>query len=122
MVAERLTPKQKKDLPIQIVLRGIPATPAIESRIRTKAEKLFSHFWGITSCRVIAEVPPKHHRKGRQYNVHILISVPGGELVVKREPNEDFYLALRDAFLAAERQIKNFADRLRGKTKTHAAL
>lgn len=108
------------DLPIHIALRDVEPTPAIEADIRRKAEKLFSHFGGITSCRVIAEAPPKHHKKGRLYNVHIIVAVPGSELVVKREPNQDFYVALRDAFQAADRQVKAYAQRLRGKVKNHA--
>ncbi len=108
------------DLPIHIVLRDIDTTPAIEADIRRKAEKLFTHYGGITSCRVIAESPPKHHKKGRLYNVHIVIAVPSTELVVKREPNQDFYVAIRDAFHAADRQVKEFANRLHGKVKKHA--
>ena len=109
------------DLPIHVALRDIETTPAIEADIRRKAEKLFVHYGGITSCRVIAESPPKHHKKGRLYNVHIVIAVPGTELVVKREPNEDFYVAIRDAFQAADRQVKEFAQRIHGKVKNHSA-
>ena len=112
---------EKVDLPIHVALRDIETTPAIEADIRRKAEKLFTHYNGITSCRVIAESPPKHHKKGRLYNVHIVIAVPGTELVVKREPNQDFYIAIRDAFQAADRQVKEFASRLHGKVKRHAS-
>ncbi len=109
------------DLPIHVALRDIETTPAIEADIRRKAEKLFTHYRGITSCRVVAESPPKHHKKGRLYNVHIVVAVPGTELVVKREPNEDFYVAIRDAFQAADRQVKEFAHRIHGKVKRHAS-
>lgn len=47
------------------------------------------------------------------------VTVPGGEIVVKREPNEDIYVSIRDAFDAAQRQLKSRAKVRRGEVKTH---
>jgi cold shock CspA family protein len=45
--------------------------------------------------------------------------VPGSEIVVNRDQHEDVYVALRDAFDAARRQLEDYGRRLRRETKTH---
>jgi ribosome-associated translation inhibitor RaiA len=72
----------------------------------------------------MVEVPHRHHRKGHLYHIRIDLTVPGAELVVKRDPpqhqaHEDIYVAIRDAFDSAERQLKEYAERQRGEVKTH---
>src|SRR4030067_658036 len=47
--------------------------------------------------------------------------VPGSELVVKREPHEDLYVAIRDAFDAARRQLEEHVRRQREAPKTETA-
>lgn len=106
-------------LPLQITAHNLEMTEAIESAIRKKAEKLDQFSDRITSCRVVVECPHRHQHKGVMYNVHIDISVPGAELVVKREPRDDLYVALRDAFDAARRQLLEYKDRKNGHIKSH---
>ena len=54
---------------------------------------------------------------GRAFNVRLDITVPGKELVVNREADEDVYVALRDAFNAARRQLEDYGRRQRGEIK-----
>lgn len=107
------------DIPVQITVRGFEHTPAIEERILKEAAKLAGYFDGIVTIRAVAESPPKHHKKGRVYDVHLFVAVPGKEIAVKWEPQTDLYLAVRDAFLAARRQVKAYVERQRGLVKTH---
>lgn len=95
---------------LQITFRDLPKSEAIENTIREKAAKLSSFYDRITSCRVMVEAPHRHHNKGRQYHVRIDLIVPGQELVVTRDSeqktqHEDAYVAVRDAFDAARRQL-----------------
>jgi len=135
-------------IPLQITFRNMPHSDAIEENIREKAAKLDTLFDGITSCRVIVEAPHRHHYKGKAYAVRIDLAVPGGELVINRAPkrldaakatdleeletdlteshepskhaaHEDVYVAVRDAFNAAARKVRDYARRRRGKTKIH---
>ncbi len=106
-------------IPLQITIRGISPSEALEKRIRDKAAKLEEFFDHITSCRVIVEEPHKHHHQGKQYIVRIDISVPGHEIVVNHDHHEDVYVALRNAFDAAKRQLEDYARQLRGDVKTH---
>lgn len=108
-------------LALQITARDLPLTDAIDAAIRSKAQKLTHFFDRIISCRVVVHAPHRHHHKGKSYHVDIDIHVPGAELIVKREPHEDLYVAIRDAFDAARRQLQSYARRLRHEVKTHEA-
>jgi ribosomal subunit interface protein len=106
-------------IPLQITIRDIEHSEALETRIREKAHKLDEFFNHIMSCRVVVEMPHKHHHQGKQFNVRIDIGVPGSEIVVNRDHAEDIYVALRDAFSAAKRQLEDYARKVRGDVKTH---
>lgn len=107
--------------PLQITTRDIPHSEALDDHIRQKAAKLETFYPHIMGCRVVVEMPHRHKHQGRKFNVRLDITVPSSELVVNREAN-DVYVALRDAFDAARRQIKSFGSRRRGAVKSHAPL
>lgn len=106
-------------LPLQITTRNVSLSEAAETAIRDKAAKLETFHDNITACRVLVEVPHRHKQQGMSYNVSIDITVPGNEIIVKREPNEDLYVAIRDSFDAARRQLQEISARRRGDVKTH---
>lgn len=105
-------------VPVQITFRGMDSSPALETRIREHVAKLESFHDRITGCDVVVELPHQHHRHGKQWHVRIDLRVPGHEIVVSRDPgkdedHEDVYVAVRDAFLAARRQLDEYVDKLR---------
>ena len=106
-------------VPPQITIRDMEHSDALEAHIRDKVNKLDEFFDRIMSCRVVVEMPHKHHHQGKQFNVRLDIGVPGSELVVNRDHAEDVYVALRDAFDAAKRQLEDYARKMRGDVKTH---
>ena len=105
---------------LQITVRDMDHSPALDEHIREAVAKLEQFFSPITSCRVVAEAPHKHHHQGRQFMVRIDIAVPGKEIVVNHEHSEDIYVALRDAFDAAKRQLENYSRKRRGETRSGA--
>lgn len=105
--------------PLQITFRDIEHSDALEAHIREKADKLETFFDPIMSCRVVVEMPHQHKHQGKFFDVRIDIGVPGKEIVVNRDSHEDVYVALRDGFEAAKRQLKDYAHRLHGDIKTH---
>jgi ribosomal subunit interface protein len=105
----------ENDVPLRITLKDIDQTPALETKIREKAGKLGQFYDRIVDLHVTIESPERRHHKGKLYNVHVHLHVPGEELVVTREPSEDLYVALRDAFDAARRQLLDYVDRRRGR-------
>jgi len=111
-------------LPLQISFRHMEHTPGIEATIREKAAALDTFASRVMSCRVVVEPAGKHHLHGNQYQVHIDITVPGGEVVATHEPGrhkeyKDIQIAVRDAFDAAARQLEEYVRRQRGDVKTH---
>jgi len=107
-------------IPVQISLRGIPHSEALQHGIRVKAHKLEHYYSHIMSCRVVLELAARHQRKGKPYAVRIDLKVPGGELAVTHEHDEDLQVALRDAFDAARRKLEDYARVQRGDVKQHA--
>jgi hypothetical protein len=73
--------------PVQITFRNIRPSATIEEWVRTEADKLDSFYNRVMACRVVIEVPHRHHRKGSPYHIRIDLTVPGEEIVVKREPS-----------------------------------
>lgn len=106
-------------IPLQITLRDMPASAALEDHIREKAAKLERFYPPLMGCRVVVELPHKHKHKGKQFNVRIDLTVPGGEIVINHDQSEDVYVALRDAFEAAQRKLEDYGRRQRGDVKTH---
>ena len=111
-------------LPLQITFHHMERSEAIEKIIREKAKKLDKYADRIMSCRVVVEVPHRHHQHGNQYQVRIDLKLPGHEIVINREPPEhaadkDISVALRDAFDSARRQIEDHVRDQRGFVKSH---
>ena len=110
--------------PIKITFRNLERSEAIEAKILERAEKLDEYYDRIMSCGVVVEAQHKHHHHGNHYHVRVDVTVPGGELVASREPDEhhsyaDVYVAIRDAFDAIRRQLEDYGRRQRSQVKSH---
>ena len=111
-------------MPLQISFHGMEPSPAIEARIREKAAKLERFCNRIVGCRVTVEAPHRHHRRGKLYNVRVDLSVPGKDVFVGssrplNHAHEDVYVAIRDAFNAAGRQLQDHVRKAQGAVKVH---
>lgn len=110
-------------VPLQITFRNMDPSPALEDRIRSRADELEQFFDRIISCRVMVEAQHRHHQQGKIFHVRIDLAIPGAEMVVNRDPaehhaHEDAHVAVRDAFDAARRQLQDAVRRMRGDLKT----
>jgi cold shock CspA family protein len=66
----------------------------------------------------------RHGHKGKLYNIRIDLGVVGGEIAVTHQgpldhAHEDVYVAIRDGFNAAVRQLEDYERKQRGKVKAH---
>ena len=104
---------------LKITMRDFPHSEALDAHIRSKVEKLENTFNQIVSCHVVVTVPHKHKQQGNQFNVRIELNVPGSEIVVNHDLHEDVYVALRNAFDAAKRQLDDYMHRISRQTKEH---
>ena len=97
------------DTPLQVTFRDIPFSPVLDEKIRRKAAKLGALARRLVGCRVILARRDHRHRHGSKYAVHIDVRLPAHEIVVSHEADEDLYAAVRDAFAAAARRLKELA-------------
>lgn len=133
---------RRSSIPTQTSFRHMPPSAAVVGRIEGEVGKLARYFDGITSCRVVVTAPHRHHRSGRRYALRIELGVPRERLVTAHEPavrpareatarpgksgeldasHKDIQVAIRDAFAAARRQLKEYVRRLHGEVKEHRA-
>jgi cold shock CspA family protein/ribosome-associated translation inhibitor RaiA len=113
-------------MPLQITFKDLPPDEKVEERIRAAAEKL-DHFSGdIMSCRAVVSAIQARQRKGQHYHIRLDVTLPGKELVVNREPGDktthtDILVAVRDAFNAMERMVRDYSQLRRGEVKRDSA-
>jgi len=112
-------------IPLQVTFRDMERSDAVENAVREHAEKLDQFCDHIMSCRVVIEAPHHHKNKGNIFHISIDITAPGKEIAVTRDPSqhhahEDMYVAIRDAFNAARRQVQDYVARQRGDVKAHS--
>lgn len=113
--------------PLEIAFHNLDSSPALEAEIRKRFARLEKLCDRLTACRISVEALHNQHRTGNIYEVHIDMLVPGDELVVSRAPHKamekyaspDVRASIRDAFRAAERQLKKYNRRLTGEIKRH---
>ena len=104
---------------LEISARDVHINDETQELIRDKASKLDRLYDQIVGCRVKVDMPHRSQRSGMMYSVRIDITVPGGELIVKREPDQDLHAAIVNSFEIAQRRIKEYAQKQRGDVKTH---
>ncbi len=113
-------------IPLNLTFRDMPSTPALETAVNdwvAKLERFYDRNDRIERCDVVIERPHQRHHRGQLIHVRITIAVPGNDVIVSREPrdgaHEDAYVAIRDAFRAARRQLEEHTSRLRKEVKAH---
>lgn len=99
--------------PIQIVFLGISHSKTLESHLRGRLAKLEHFHPRLMRCHVTVDQPHRHRQRGNKFSVRLALHVPGAEIVVNKEADEDVYLALRDAFDAARRALEEDVQRHR---------
>ncbi len=101
---------------LQITFRQMDSSPSVEAAVAKEVEHLERIHPSVRACQVVIEAPHRHQRLGRHFHVSIRLAVPGAEVVASRDPgldagHEDVYLAVRDAFRAARRELGALASR-----------
>jgi len=95
----------------QIVFHNIDQSPALTANVNKRIQKLQRFSNDIIGGRVVLDCPHNNHHKGKVFSVTIEIHTASREVIVKqgqhdKPQHEDIYVAVRDAFNAAERQLK----------------
>ena len=95
----------------QIVFHNIDQSTSISDAVNKRIRKLQRFCDRILAGRVVLDSPHNNHHKGKVYSVGLEIHTPSKEVRVNQEQHdnhahENLYVAIRDAFNAAERQLK----------------
>ena len=129
-------------VPVEVAFRNLSPIDWAEAEIRRRAYKLAAACRDLQSCRVLVEIPHRHHVRGNRFHIRIDLTVPGEDIAVSRAPDahallkhheeparekrmeieadrKDGHLVIRKAFDAARRQLQEYARRRRHEVKTH---
>lgn len=112
------------DRPLEIAFHNIHSSDTVEAEIRAHVERLETRFPHLIGCRVSVEALHHSQSNGNLPAVHIVLAVPGKDLVVSHEPKRaeqkrnhpTLHSVLKDSFKAAERQLESFKGKLREDT------
>ena len=108
--------------PIQVTFRHMPRSAPFETRVRELVRRLERFSTRIMSSHVVVEKPHQSSAQGGLFTVHLSVCVPGNVIVVQRSHSADAdhsnaYIALRDAYSAAKRSLKDCEKTLRAKVR-----
>ena len=107
-------------IPVRITVRRMAHSPSLAERIRREADKLAEFYPRIVSCQIVVEQRDLHKQQGHTFNVRLVVHVPGQEIAVTHDHDEDPYVAVRDAFESATRQLEDYAREQRREVKAHS--
>lgn len=111
-------------VPLKISFHNMETSDAMETRVRERVARLEKLADNIIACRVTLEAPNKQPHSS-SVAITIKLSVPGNDIVVKREQRRhavrhDAYQVIGVAFDIAERRLEEHGRVSRHEVKAHA--
>ena len=111
-------------IPFQITFLDFPESDFVLMAAKKRVAKLERFFERIVRCEVIIACPHRHRHTDRLFHVQVRIFIPGEDVFINRDPSKDeahrdVYVAIRDAFDAAERVLQDRVHLMRHQTKFH---
>jgi cold shock CspA family protein/ribosome-associated translation inhibitor RaiA len=111
-------------VPLQITFRNMERSESVARAIEAHALGLEEYCGRIISCRVVVDMPHRHHQSGNLYQVSLDVTVPGHEIIVNRESKEDIQfkdldVALGHAFDTAARRLDEYRQQRKANVKYH---
>ncbi len=107
------------DSPVRITFRHLEPSESLRRHIEQEATKLEEFFKPIVDCHVVVDLPNRKFQGGQPYRVRVELGVPGERIVGAVEPSaeksrKDAFMAVSEAFDNAQRELQDYARRLRG--------
>jgi ribosome-associated translation inhibitor RaiA len=105
------------DIPLELNFHNVEPSDALKAAVLRHVDSLERYHDHIIGCRVSIEMPHKSQKAiGNPPDVHIVVRVPGKEIVVSRELKHDghkkaatdAYAVLDEAFGVAQHQLKDY--------------
>ncbi len=97
---------------LEIAFRGMESSEAVKAELEKRVESMNRRNPDVRRVIAVVEQSHKSQSQGNPFSVNLEVIVPGGQDVyVTHDPgdentHEDVYVAIRDAFEAAERQLQ----------------
>ena len=107
-------------VPLEITGHHVSVSKRAEALIARRAGKLERFYDRLTSCRVVLDGPEGHSKSGAPFKVRVHLGVPGNEIVIDRQQQDDLIAAIHAAIDAATRKLQDYARTRRGEVKQHA--
>jgi ribosome-associated translation inhibitor RaiA len=95
---------------LQINFRSISPSPAVKYNIEKYFKKINRIYHKIQTCKVTIDVTKKNVHKIKLFTISIDITIPGKELVTRKQ-NNNLHIAIRDGFCAAEKLLDKYCKR-----------
>ena len=104
------------DIPLELSFHNVEPSDAFKAAVQAHVQKLEQFHDHVISCRVSIEMPHKSQKAtANQPDVHIVVRVPGKEIVVSKElahaghkkSATDAYAVLDNAFAVAIGRLKD---------------
>jgi ribosome-associated translation inhibitor RaiA len=100
--------------PVKITFRGAERSAALEEAVTERAAKLEQFGAQLIGIEATIELEEHSKQQGNHYAVKLVLQIPGNDIVIDHQRHVDPYVAVRDAFGAAERKLKAVNSRTRG--------
>ena len=117
---KQLSPKEKlqlnealweenMDIPLELNFHNVEPSDALKAAVRRHVDSLERYHDHIIGCRVSIEMPHKSQKAiGNPPDVHIVVRVPGKEIVVSRELKHDGHKkAATDAYAVLDEAFRS---------------
>ncbi len=95
-----------------VVYRDLHSSPTLNDVIDKKLNKLNRFSNAIIHSRVTLDSPHKRQHKGKMFRATIELDVKGAPVAVTQD-DPSVHVAVREAFAAAERKLKQRSAKLR---------
>ena len=114
------------DIPLELSFHNVDPSDALKAAVKEHVGRLEQFHDHIIGCRVVIELPHKSQKaSGNPPDVHIVLRVPGKEIVVSKELNHgghkksatDAYAVLDNAFAVAVDRLKDYRRIAHGNVK-----
>lgn len=117
------------DIPLELAFHNMAPSEGLAQSVKREVARLERFFDHIIGCRVVIEMPHKSHRAGANApDVHVVLRVPGREIVVSRglahggngKSATNAYAVVKEVFSAAQQRLKDYRRLRRGEVKSKA--
>lgn len=110
-------------VPLRIAALNFELSPALELDLRKRTARLAHFYRRMVRVVVTIDTPQRRRRSdAERYRVRLELTLPGGEVVITRQPHADLRTAFQDAFSAARRRLEDYARRQYGAVKARETL